>query len=150
MEELNEDFAEFASLLEQAGVRYLIVGGYSVAVHGFPRYTGDIDFFVATSAENAKKLVDVFHQFGFGDLGLDVNDFVQPDYVVEIGREPRKIQVLTGIDGVSFEDAWSGRVEVEMNGMTLKFLGKQELIANKRASGRPKDKIDLLELEQKK
>lgn len=147
MEPLNEDFAEFARLLEQAEVRYLIVGGYSVALHGFPRYTGDIDFFVAVSPENAAKLVDVFTQFGFGDLGLQEEDFTRSDYVVEIGREPRKIQVLTGIDGVRFEDAWKARVEAEMNGMRLKFLGKADLIQNKRATGRPKDQIDLLELE---
>lgn len=147
MEELNEDFAEFARLLEQAGVRYLVVGGYSVALHGFPRYTGDIDFFVAVSPENAAKLVDVFTRFGFDDLGLQEEDFSRPDYVIEIGREPRKIQVLTGIDGVSFDDAWTNRVEAEMNGMQLKFLGKADLIQNKRASGRPKDQIDLLELE---
>ncbi len=147
MEELNEDFAEFARLLEEAEVRYLIVGGYSVALHGFPRYTGDIDFFVAVSSENASKLIAVYEKFGFGDLGLQEEDFVRPDYVVEIGREPKKIQVLTGIDGVSFDDAWKNRVEVSINGMPLKFLGKEDLIANKRASGRPKDKIDLLELE---
>lgn len=148
MEELNEDFASFANLLEKAGVRYLIVGGYSVAVHGFPRYTGDIDFFVAISQENAAKLVRVFEDFGFSDLGLREADFTQPDYVVEIGREPRKIQVLTGIDGVDFESAWSNRVEFEIGGMKLKFLGKQDLILNKRAVGRPKDRIDLLELEK--
>ena len=147
MEQLNEDFAEFARLLEEAGVRYLIVGGYSVALHGFPRYTGDIDFFVAVSSGNGSKLVDVFGLFGFGDLGLQEEDFTRPDYVVEIGREPRKIQVLTGIDGVSFEDAWKERVETEINGMLLKFLSKADLIQNKRATGRPKDQIDLLELE---
>jgi len=126
----------------------MIVGGYSVALHGFPRYTGDIDFFVATSSENASKLVDVFNGFGFSQLGLCENDFTQPDYVVEIGREPRKIQVLTGIDGVEFEHAWKHRVEVLMNGMHLKFISKDDLIANKRAVGRPKDQIDLLELEK--
>ena len=148
MDTLNEDFSEFARLLEEAGVRYLIVGGYSVALHGFPRYTGDIDFFVAISLENASKLVDVFDAFGFGELGLCENDFTQTDYVVEIGREPRKIQVLTGIDGVKFEHAWERRVSVSMNGMTLKFIAKEDLIANKRAVGRPKDQIDLLELEK--
>lgn len=144
---MNEDFAEFASLLEKAGVRYLIVGGYSVALHGFPRYTGDIDFFVAISRENAAKLVRVFEDFGFGDLGLREEDFSQPDYVVEIGREPRKIQVLTGIDGVDFEAAWNNHVVEKVSGMKLKFIGKHELILNKRAVGRPKDQIDLLELE---
>ena len=95
MDMLNEDFAEFARLLEEAEVRYLIVGGYSVALHGFPRYTGDIDFFVALNSENASKLVRVFEQFGFGDLDLHEQDFTRPDYVIEIGREPRKIQILT-------------------------------------------------------
>lgn len=147
MDTLNEDFAEFARLLEEAEVRYLIVGGYSVALHGFPRYTGDIDFFVAVSPENSSKLVQVFQDFGFGDLGLTETDFLEPDYVVEIGREPRKIQVLTGIDGVVFDDAWSNRVESPLNGMILKFIGKKDLILNKGASGRPKDQIDLLELE---
>ena len=149
MDTLNEDFSEFARLLEEADVKYLIVGGYSVALHGFPRYTGDIDFFVAISPENATKLVEVFNVFGFGALGLSESDFTEPDYVIEIGREPRKIQVLTGIDGVLFETAWKNRVIVSMNGMNLKFLGKEDLIANKRAVGRPKDQIDLLELEKK-
>ena len=119
MDTLNEDFSEFARLLEQAGVKYMIVGGYSVALHGFPRYTGDIDFFVAVSSENAAKLVQVFDVFGFAELGLTLADFTLPDYVIEIGREPRKIQVLTGIDGVKFEKAWHNRVEVNMNGMNL-------------------------------
>jgi len=149
MEMLNEDFVEFARLLEKTDVRYLIVGGYSVALHGFPRYTGDIDFFVALNPENAEKLVRVFEQFGFGDLGLHEEDFSRPDYVVEIGREPRKIQILTGIDGVRFEDAWTNRVEEEIDGINLKFIGKEDLLINKRASGRPKDEIDLLELEDK-
>ena len=88
--------------------------------------------------------------FGFGALGLSESDFTEPDYVIEIGREPRKIQVLTGIDGVLFETAWKNRVIVSMNGMNLKFLGKEDLIVNKRAVGRPKDEIDLLELEKNK
>ena len=129
-------------------MKYLIVGGYSVALHGFPRYTGDIDFFVAINPENAMKLVEVFNKFGFSGLGLSESDFTQPDYVIEIGREPRKIQVLTGIDGVLFQEAWKNRVVVRMNDMDLKFLGKDDLIANKRAVGRPKDQIDLLELEK--
>jgi predicted nucleotidyltransferase len=149
MDMLNEDFAEFARLLEKADVRYLIVGGYSVALHGFPRYTGDIDFFVALNPENAAKLVRVFEQFGFADLGLREEDFSRPNYVIEIGREPRKIQILTGIDGVRFEDAWANRVEEDIDGMNLKFIGKKDLLINKRASGRPKDEIDLLELEDK-
>lgn len=92
---LNKDFLEFIALLEEKGVEYLIVGGYAVGLHGFPRYTGDIDFFVAVTEPNARRLIAVFEAFGFGDIGLQAEDFLQPDFVVGIGREPRKIQVLT-------------------------------------------------------
>lgn len=148
MTPLNKDFLEFIALLEREGVEYLVVGGYAVAVHGFPRYTGDIDFFVAVSFENAERLVRVFDAFGFGDLGLEEKDFTEEDFVVEIGREPRKIQVLTGIDGVSFEDCRANRLIVEVEGLRIPFIGKEDLIRNKAASGRPKDRLDLIELEQ--
>lgn len=146
MEMFNEDFREFIELLESEGVDYLIVGGYAVAVHGFPRYTGDIDFFVAISEENAVRLLRVFDLFGFGDIGLAREDFLTESFVVEIGREPRKIQVLTGIDGVTFAECERRAMEVPVNGQTLRFIGKEDLIANKEASGRPKDLIDLVEL----
>lgn len=146
METLNQDFLEFIGLLETHGVDYLIIGGYAVALHGFPRFTGDIDFFVAVNPENATKLMDVFDAFGFGEIGISHEDFLQPDLVVEIGREPRKIQVLTGIDGVTFADCRSRRVEVKLQGMHLKFISKEDLIRNKKASARSKDLIDIDEL----
>jgi predicted nucleotidyltransferase len=146
METLNQDFLEFIGLLESHDVDYLIIGGYAVALHGFPRFTGDIDFFVAVNPENAAKLIDVFKAFGFGEIGINQEDFLQPDFVVEIGREPRKIQVLTGIDGVTFSDCRSRRVEIELQGMNLKFIGKEDLIRNKKASARSKDLIDVDEL----
>jgi len=146
MEPLNEDFLEFIGLLEAHGVDYLIIGGYAVALHGFPRFTGDIDFFVAVNPENAAKLMQVFEAFGFGDIGIRHEDFLRPDFVIEIGREPRKIQVLTGIDGVEFAECRSRRVEVEWQGIHLKFIGKQDLIRNKRTSARSKDLIDVEEL----
>jgi hypothetical protein len=127
-------------------VTYLLVGGYAVGYHGFPRYTGDIDFFVAIQRENAKKLLQVFRDFGFGDLGLVEQDFLQEDYVIEIGREPQKIQVLTGIDGVTFSECYRARVECFYEGLRLKVISRSDLICNKRVSGRPKDLIDLAEL----
>ncbi|BCU79100.1 nucleotidyltransferase [Luteolibacter sp. LG18] len=148
MDHLNQDFLEFIGLLEEENVEYLIVGGYAVGVHGFPRYTGDIDFFVAIRPENAAKLIRVFDRFGFGDIGLTDADFLQEDFVIEIGREPRKIQVLTGIDGVTFEECLENRIEVDYDGLPLKFIGKADLIRNKAASGRSKDQIDLAELEK--
>lgn len=146
MDQLNQDFLEFIRLLEEEQVEYLVVGGYAVGIHGFPRYTGDIDFFVAISERNAAKLLRVFEAFGFGDIGLRCGDFLEPDFVVEIGREPRKIQVLTGIDGVTFDDCYGRRVEVAVGGMGMKFIGKDDLIRNKTASARSKDLIDVEEL----
>ncbi len=140
---LNRDFRDFIALLEKHAVDYMVVGGYAVALHGFPRYTGDIDFFVAVHPENAASLVRVFADFGFGDLGLTTADFLTDDFVIEIGREPRKIQVLTGIDGVHFEECYSARVVVDIDGLAVKFIAKQDLLRNKAATGRPKDRIDL-------
>ena len=146
MDHLNQDFLEFIRLLEAEKVDYLVIGGYAVALHGFPRFTGDIDFFVAISGENAGRILSVFDKFGFGEIGLTLADFLEKDFVVEIGREPRKIQILTGIDGVLFNECFARRVEVEINGMQVKFIGKDDLIRNKAASGRPKDRLDLEEL----
>ena len=143
MEKLNQEFREFIGLLEKHAVEYLIVGGYAVAFHGFPRYTGDIDFFVAVSESNATRLLAVFEEFGFGNIGIEKADFQQPDFVVEIGREPRKIQVLTGIDGVTFEECRQHGITETYGGMSLNFIGMDELLRNKQASARAKDLIDV-------
>lgn len=148
MEKLNQDFLEFIKLLEKHRVEYLVVGGYAVGVHGFPRYTGDIDFFIAIHEKNASSMIRVFEEFGFGDIGLDPSDFLRPHSVVEIGREPRKIQILTGIDGVAFEECYPQRTQVDYHGQTIPFIGRAELIRNKKASGRAKDLIDLDELQK--
>jgi len=149
MDKLNEDFLEFIRLLEGEKISYLIVGGYAVGIHGFPRYTGDIDFFVAISESNAGGLIRVFQRFGFGTVDIQKEDFLKPNYVVEIGREPRKIQVLTAIDGVSFTEAFNNHISVQYEGISLRFIGKSELLKNKIASGRPKDLIDISELKKK-
>lgn len=145
---LNSHFQEFIALLERNRVRYLIVGGYAVGLHGFPRYTGDIDFLIAITEENAKQILKTFRDFGFGDLGLKEEDFLEEEIVVEIGREPLKIQILTGIDGVTFEECWKDRREVQLSGMAIPFIGIESLLKNKAASPRAKDKIDLEELKR--
>ena len=147
-DKLNQDFLDFIGLLAREKVDYLVVGGYAVGLHGFPRYTGDIDFFVAISNENADKILSVFKEFGFGDIGLKQRDFLESDFVVEIGREPRKIRILTGIDGVKFNECRMNRVEIQIGDLKVSFIGKDDLIRNKAASGRPKDLIDLAELER--
>jgi hypothetical protein len=143
---LNKHFRGFIELLERHGVEFLVVGGYAVGFHGFPRYTGDLDIFVAISDRNAEGLVGVFEEFGFSDIGLKKADFMENETVVEIGREPIKIQVLTGIDGVAFETGYRNRVYLEESGLKIPFISLGDLIANKGATPRSKDKIDLEEL----
>jgi predicted nucleotidyltransferase len=145
---LNKNFREFLELLVDNHVKFLVVGGYAVGVHGFPRYTGDIDVFVPIDADNATRLHRVFDLFGFGDVGITESDFRQPDTVIEIGREPNKIQILTGIDGVAFGPAYANRIVVELDGLSVPFIGIEDLLRNKRAAGRSKDLIDVDELER--
>jgi hypothetical protein len=143
---LNKHFLDFLKLLESHKVEFVVVGGYAVGVHGFPRYTGDLDVFVAISYENADRLVGVFKEFGFASLNLKAEDFLEGDMVVEIGREPIKIQVLTGIDGVSFERCRNDLIFINVSGTEIPFIGFDSLLANKAASPRSKDRIDLEEL----
>lgn len=124
------------------------VGGYAVGYHGFPRYTGDLNIFVAIGRENAAALLSAFSDFGFGSLGLRVEDFIEPDTIVEIGREPIKIQILAGIDGVTFERCREDRVIKEVDGLELPFIGLESLLESKAATQRAKDRIDFEELKR--
>ena len=146
---LPTPFREFFALLNAHGVDYLLVGGHAVAVHGYPRNTGDLDVFVGVSPESAVRLVRVFAAFGFGDLGLRKEDFLEEDQVIEIGREPLKIQVLTGISGVTFAECWPQRILVEDDGLQIPVIGYEALLRNKRATHRPRDEVDADELERR-
>jgi hypothetical protein len=143
MLKLPKDLREFVELLNSHEVRYLIVGGYAVAYHGYPRATGDIDFFVERSPENARKLETVLAEFGFGALGLTAQDFLQPGTVVQLGYPPNRIDLLTGISGSDFATAWSRRVDADFEGLPLRFIDLETLRSNKVATGRPKDLSDL-------
>lgn len=139
---LNSDFKEFAELLNANGVEYLVVGGYALAAHGHPRYTGDIDFWVSNEAANIERLLNTLQAFGFGSLGLSANDF-DADTVIQLGKPPRRIDLLTGIDGVDFAGCWSRRERVTIDGLVLNLIGLDDFKANKRAAGRLKDLADL-------
>lgn len=143
---LNRHFLDFLGLLAKHEVEYLVIGGYAVAAHGFPRFTGDLDVFVAIGRDNAQCLVDVFDEFGFASLNLNEEDFLEPDIVVEIGREPMKIQVLTGIDGITFDRCRADQMILEADGLRIPFIGLDSLLINKAASPRNKDRIDFEEL----
>lgn len=144
---LQNDLREFIVLLNSLKVDYLIVGGHAVAFHGYPRFTGDIDFFVRPTLENAERLVSVLRAFGFTDPGLVPETFSQPRKVVQLGVPPNRIDLLTRIDGVSFEEAWAGRIESELDSMPVNFIGKAELVKNKRTAGRSKDNADVEKLD---
>ena len=143
---LNRDFKEFAALLNSNSVEYLLIGGYALAAHGHPRYTGDIDFWVSPERANVDRLLHVLAVFGFGSLGLKAEDF-SGDSVVQLGRPPQRIDLLTQIDGVSFVDCWVRRQRVCVDGVELHLIGLEDFKANKRASGRLKDLADLEALE---
>jgi predicted nucleotidyltransferase len=146
---LHNDFADFLRLLNERSVRYIVVGGYAVAYHGYPRYTGDLDVFVEASSENAARLVEVYGEFGFDRSALKPAMFIVPDNVVRIGHEPVRLEVLTSITGVAFADAYVRRIEVEVNGLSVPFISLVDLIKNKLATGRGKDRVDAETLQKR-
>jgi predicted nucleotidyltransferase len=147
---LHKDLKEFLGLLNGHKVRYLIVGGYAVGIHGYPRYTGDLDVFVDANPQNADRIVGAFREFGFDLPQLNAESFIQPNRIVEVGREPVKLQVMTSISGVTFEDCYNRRIDIEIDGLTVPFIGYDDLIRNKRATGRDKDQVDAQQLAKRK
>jgi len=139
---LPKPFREFIELLEKNQVKYLVIGGYAVSVHGYPRYTGDLDIFIAIDSKNSRGILKTFRDFGFTDLEINESDFLEADTIVEIGREPLKIQVMNEISGVSFEEAESTKILVSVDGMKVPFISLDILIKNKLSTKRDKDRID--------
>jgi len=146
--ELDQDFSEFLQLFLDNEVRFLIVGGYAMAAHGLPRYTGDLDAWVWIDPENAERIVKALGAFGFSSLGISPEDFESESLVVQLGFPPHRIDLLTSIDGVSFDEAWLRRVVVSANGLPIPFIGRDDLLVNKKAAGRPQDIADAQRLEQ--
>ena len=144
---LNPDFKEFIQSLNDNQVRYLVVGGYAVALHGYPRYTKDIDIWIDTTQINATRIVQALQQFGFGSLGLKEQDFLEPDTIIQLGFPPRRIDLLTTLPGVNFTDSFPARVVVEIDGITVNFIDLDNLKKNKRATGRAQDMADVENLE---
>lgn len=146
--ELDQDFNEFVQLLLANDVRFLIIGGYALAAHGAPRYTGDLDTWLWVNSDNADRVLVVLESFGFGSLNITREDLLNPDTVIQLGYPPHRIDLLTGIDGVSFDEAWNRRVEFEVNGRQVPFISREDLITNKRAVARPQDLADVAKLEE--
>jgi len=144
---LHKDSKEFIELLNSNDVRFVIAGAHALAYHGHPRSTGDLDIFIETSPENAAKMETVVAQFGFEDTGLKAVDFLGDDHVIQLGLPPNRIDILTILTGLTFEDVWDGRIEANLDGLSVNILSRDDLIANKKALGRPKDIADLEALE---
>ena len=146
--ELDKDFSEFVGLFIDHDVQFLIVGGYALAAHGLPRATGDLDAWVRASEGNAVKVFEALKAFGFGDVGVSVADFDREGSVVQLGFPPYRIDILTSVDGIEFEDAWNRRILVEVDNLSVPFISRDDLIANKKATGRPQDISDVQRLTQ--
>jgi hypothetical protein len=144
---LNQDFKEFIQSLNDNGVRYLVVGGYAVALHGYPRYTKDMDVWVEMTAENASKIIKALDQFGFGSLDLKADDFIVPDQIIQLGYPPRRIDILTTLPGVEFFECYPSHTIVDVEGVSVKFIDLENLKKNKKATGRHQDLADLENLE---
>lgn len=145
---LNKDFKEFIKLLNAHNVRYLVVGGYAVALHGYPRYTKDLDIWILVDPANAINMANALRDFGF--TGLNPSDFLIPDEFVQLGYPPNRIDIITSCEGLDFETAYARKEKVGVDDLEVHFLDLDSLLVNKRAVGRPQDKADVSNLQKKR
>jgi hypothetical protein len=145
---IPKDFKELLELLNAHKVEYLIVGAYALAFYGAPRFTGDLDILVKPDKDNAQKVLDVLVEFGFGSLKLSVEDFSQPDTVIQLGFPPLRIDILTALTGVTWEQIEAGKTTGKLDVAPVFFIGKKEFIQNKRTLGRKKDLADIEAIEE--
>ncbi len=148
MTTIHRDWLEFLRVLRSESTKFLVIGAHALAYHVEARITEDLDVFVEPTTENARRLHRALEAFGFGGLIGDAAELATPDRVFMLGEKPWRIDILTGIDGVSFDEAWSSRVEVDFHGVRVFVIGRDALLENKRASGRRKDRVDVALLEE--
>lgn len=140
---LNQDFRDILLCLKKERAEFIIVGAYALSAHGFPRSTGDIDIWVRNSAENARKVLRALSAFGAPISDLTEQDLSSPDMVLQVGVEPCRIDILTSIDGVEFDEAWQNKMSVFVDDLEVEILSKPDLLRNKLAAGRDKDQGDI-------
>ena len=143
MIQLPSDFKEFLQLLNSEKVEYLLIGGYAVGCYGYPRPTGDIDIWVASTPQNAARIVAALRAFGFTVAALSEDLFLQPDQIIRMGIPPLRIEILTSISGVGFAECYANKTQVLLDGVDVSLIGLADLKKNKTASGRLKDLNDL-------
>ena len=139
----SQDFREFIELLIKNKAEYLIVGGYAVGIHGHPRYTGDLDIWLNPTPQNAGQILKSVNEFGFSSFNLTLEDFTKPGNVIQLGNPPLRIDLLTEIDGVTFEECFSNRKVVVIEDLKVNFIGYNDLLKNKKVTGRPRDIDDI-------
>ncbi|MBK6343587.1 MAG: hypothetical protein IPF41_13655 [Flavobacteriales bacterium] len=144
---LSKDFKEFVALLQKHDAEYMIVGGYAVGVHGYPRYTGDLDVWLNPTGPNAERVLRAITDFGFGSFKLTVADLTKEGNVIQFGQPPLRIDLLTSIDGVTFDACYANRKEVTFDGLAMNFIGYHDLVTNKKATGRHRDLDDVENME---
>jgi hypothetical protein len=150
LEGLHEDFRDLLVLFADAGVEFVIVGAYALALHGAPRASGDIDLFVRATPRNAERVFAALARFGapLEAVGVTAGDFARSGVVYQIGLPPQRIDVLTEISGVTFDEVWESRLTAEIEGRSIGFIGRAALLKNKRAAGRPQDVADAARLQR--
>lgn len=139
----SQDFKEFIQFLNDNDVHYLVVGGYAVALHGYPRYTKDIDIWIESNQKNATQLMVALDQFGFGFVGLKTEDFLEPNQIIQLGYPPNRIDLLTSLTGVDFQSCYESRITVIIENLAVNFIDIGNLKRNKKASGRLQDLADV-------
>lgn len=147
--DIGQDFKEFIELLNKHKVEYLVVGGYAVAAHGYPRFTGDIDFWIKSTPDNAKKIIEVLADFGFAGYDISEQDFMEPDNVVQLGYPPNRIDIITGVTGLDFDDCFTAKKIISLADTQVNFISLRHLRINKKATGRDRDLNDLNNLPEK-
>ena len=145
---LDKDLRELLALFNTTGVEFLVVGGHAVAFHGRPRLTDDLDLFVRPDIGNGERIVQALQQFGFGSLELTPADFLADDRVIQLGRAPNRVDLLTKLYGVDFSDAWGRRVAARLDDAQVWIISREDLIKNKRETGRSQDLADVEFLER--
>ena len=145
---IPQDFKELLELLNVHKVDYLIVGGYALAFHGAPRFTGDIDLFVKPDSANAKRILEALAEFGFGSMNLSETDFTVPDNVIQFGVPPVRVDIMTSLTGVSWEKANADKVKGDFDKIIVHFISREDLITNKKMLGRQKDLADIEALDR--
>ena len=147
MIEFPRDFKEFLQLLNSKKIEYLVIGGYAVGYHGYPRATGDMDIWISINEKNALKMVNALKEFGFDIPELKKEMFLIKEKIIRMGVPPMRLEIITTIDGVGFETCFKNRVIADFGAFKVNFISKDDLLINKRASGRPKDLVDYSKLQ---